>query len=56
MPKPKPREVTGFEKLLAELIDAASPGRVVFTKSKPVFDDRKPGYELEIATRGTRSA
>lgn len=53
MPKRKPREVTGFEKLLAELIEAASPGRIVFTKTRPIFDDKKPCYELEIATRGS---
>jgi hypothetical protein len=52
MPKRKPREVTGFEKELVELIDAASPGRVVFTKSRPIYQG-KSAYALEIATRGT---
>jgi len=52
MPKRKPREMTGFEKQLIALIEAASPGRVVFTKSRPIYEG-KSGYELEIATRGT---
>lgn len=53
MPKRKAREVTAFEKLLAEVIEAASPGRIVFTKTRPVFDDKASCYELEIATRGS---
>jgi len=51
--KPEAREVSGFERLLAELIEAASPGRIVFTKTCPIFDDESTCYELELATRGS---
>jgi len=53
MPKRKPREVSAFEKLLVEVIDKASPGRVIISKTKPFFEGHEAGYEFEIKTRAS---
>jgi hypothetical protein len=51
MPKRKPREITGFERVLVELIDKASPGRIVLSKTRHVFDGGESGFELQLETR-----
>lgn len=53
MPKRKPRVPSDFEKVLAELIEKASPGRVSFSKTKPMFEHHATGYALELVTRAT---
>lgn len=51
MPKRKPRQVTGFEKLLVDLIEKASPGRIVISKTRHISTGGHPGFELQLETR-----
>ena len=51
MPKSKPRVVTGFEKTLLELLEKVSPGRIVLSTTRPVFEGSEPGFELQLETR-----
>lgn len=53
MPKRKPREVKGFELELVKLIDAASPGRIELSRTKPIFDGGRTGFSVTLETRST---
>jgi hypothetical protein len=53
MPKRKPREVTGFERELVELLDAVAPGGVEVSRTKRIFDEGRAGFCVRFVTRST---
>lgn len=53
MPKRKLRDVTGFEAELVALIDAASPGGITLSRTRPIFDGARSGFCIAFQTRST---